>query len=56
MEPKDIRFQILKRLFWRSSFFERRQIHTVYPWSTLVRLDLLVCPPDLPPRNFKRFH
>ena len=36
--------------------FERRQVHTVHPWCTLVRLDLLVCPPDLPLRNFKRFH
>src|SRR6478752_1258993 len=34
---------------------ERRQVHTVNPWCTLVRLDLLVCLPDLPLRNLKRF-
>jgi hypothetical protein len=34
---------------------ERRQVHTIHPWCTLVRLDLLVCLPNLPLRNLKRF-
>src|SRR6185312_10630953 len=33
--------------------FERRQVHTVNPWCTLVRLDLLVCLPDLPTSKFQ---